>query len=185
VKNFRVFADKLLRIIDVMRKFPAFLFVFCAFTANAQTIDDILKVSYQDYDGTARFAAMGGAFGVLGGDIASIGVNPAGLAVFRKTHISFTSSMNHIFNNSNVGGIQSNDSRLRAGISSFGAVVNLKNLSRTKWNFGVTYLKKANFNRRTTIKNILNEKSMSIINSSFPQSPLRIQSFLTFIQIDI
>jgi hypothetical protein len=145
---------------DVMKKILAFSFVFCVFASNAQTIDDLLKVSYQDYEGTARFAAMGGAFGALGGDIAGISVNPAGLAVFRKMHVSFTSSMNHICNNSDVGGVQSGDSRLRAGISSFGAVFNVENESHIKWNFGITYLKKANFNRRTTVKNIFNEKSI-------------------------
>jgi hypothetical protein len=148
-----------------MKRFLAFLFVFCVFASNAQTINgalvnDVLRVSYQDYEGTARFAAMGGAFGALGGDISGIGVNPAGLAVFRKTHVSFTSSMNHIYNNSDVGGIQSGDSRLRAGISSFGAVFNVENQSRTKWNFGITYLKKANFNRSAIVKDIFNERSI-------------------------
>jgi hypothetical protein len=143
-----------------MKKFLTNLFVFCAFASTAQTIDDMLRVSYQDYEGTARFAAMGGAFGALGGDVSSVSVNPAGLGVFRKMHVSFTPSMNHIYNNSDVGGIKSDDSRLRAGISSFGAVFNMENQSRIKWNFGITYLKKANFNRRTTVKNIFNEKSI-------------------------
>jgi hypothetical protein len=144
-----------------MKRIFAFMFVSCVlFVSNAQTVDDMLKVSYQDYEGTARFAAMGGAFGALGGDISSAGVNPAGLAVFRKSHVSFTSSMNHIYDKSDVEGIQSSDSRLRAGISSFGAVFNIENQSRTKWNFGITYLKKANFNRRTIVKNILSENSI-------------------------
>jgi hypothetical protein len=160
IKNFYTFAAEIIKNCDVMKKILACMFVFCVFASNAQTIDDILRVSYQDYEGTARFAAMGGAFGALGGDVSSISVNPAGLAVFRKTHVSFTSSMNHIYNNSDVGGIQSNDSRLRAGISSFGAVFNVENQSNIKWNFGITYLKKANFNRRTTVKNIFNEKSI-------------------------
>jgi hypothetical protein len=148
------------KICDKMKNILAFVCVFCMFVSNAQTIDDILKASYQDYEGTARFAAMGGAFGALGGDISSIGVNPAGLAVFRKSHISFTSSLNHIYSNSDVAGIQTGDSRLRAGISSVGAVLNLDLESSFKWNFGITYLKKTNFNRRTSVKNVLNEKSI-------------------------
>jgi hypothetical protein len=144
----------------MMKKALVFLFVFGVFASNAQTIDDILKVSYQDYEGTARFAAMGGAFGALGGDISGIGVNPAGVAVFRKTHVSSTFSLNHIYNNSVVGGVQSADSYLRAGISSFGAVCVVENQNQTKWNFGLTYLKKNNFNRRTSVKRTLNEKSI-------------------------
>jgi hypothetical protein len=143
-----------------MKKVFVFLFILGMFVSNAQTIDDILKVSYQDYEGTARFAAMGGAFGALGGDISSIGVNPAGVAVFRKTHVSFTSSLNHIYDNSLAGGMQSADSRLRAGISSSGVVCVVENQSKTKWTFGLTYLKKTNFNRRTTVKETLNENSI-------------------------
>ncbi|MDR2287387.1 MAG: outer membrane protein transport protein [Prevotellaceae bacterium] len=122
--------------------------------------DDILKVSYQDYEGTARFAAMGGAFGALGGDISSIGVNPAGLAVFRKSHVSFTSSLNNIYNNSSVAGIQTDNSRIRAGISSLGAVIVVENQDMIKWNIGISYLKKTNFNRRTAVKSIFNDLSI-------------------------
>jgi hypothetical protein len=144
----------------MMKKFLAMLFVCCVLASNAQTIDDILKVSYQDYEGTARFAAMGGAFGALGGDISSIGVNPAGLAIFRKSHVSSTFSLNHVYNNSGVAGIQTGDSRTSVGISSLGAVIILENYDRIKWSVGITYLKKANFNRRIAHKGVLNEKSI-------------------------
>jgi hypothetical protein len=144
----------------IMNKVFAVLFLFCVFVSNAQTIDDILKVSYQDYEGTARFSAMGGAFGALGGDISSISVNPAGLAVFRKSHVSFTSSLSHIYNNSGLAGIQTDDARTRFGVSNLGLAIVFENQDRIKWNFGLTYLKKTNFNRRTAVKDVLNEKSI-------------------------
>jgi hypothetical protein len=150
----------LLKEFSAMKKILTCLFVCCVFVSNAQTFDDILKVSYQDYEGTARFAAMGGAFGALGGDISSIGVNPAGLAIFRKSHVSFTSSLNHIYNNSGVDGIQTVDSRTRAGISSFGAAIIVEDQERIKWNVGISYLKKTNFNRRTAVKGVFNELSI-------------------------
>ncbi|MDR2026647.1 MAG: hypothetical protein LBQ01_03695 [Prevotellaceae bacterium] len=143
-----------------MKKVLIFLLVFCLYRLDAQTIDDILRVSYQDYEGTARFAAMGGAFGALGGDISSISINPAGLAVFRKSHVSLTSSLNHIYNNSGYMGVKTGDSRLRAGISSVGAVFNIENQTPVKWNFGITYMKKNNFNRRTGVKNTVNDRSI-------------------------
>ncbi len=43
-----------------------------------------------DNNGTARYNAMGGAFGALGGDISGVDINPAGLAVFKKTQFSTT-----------------------------------------------------------------------------------------------
>ncbi|OSY87455.1 hypothetical protein WH52_11320 [Tenacibaculum holothuriorum] len=46
--------------------------------------------SQDNNNGTARFNAMSGAFGALGGDVSSIGINPAGGAVARKSKLSFT-----------------------------------------------------------------------------------------------
>lgn len=42
----------------------------------------------EDINGTARFNAMSGAFGALGGDLSAADGNPAGLAVFKKTQFS-------------------------------------------------------------------------------------------------
>ena len=58
----------------------------------AQDRTDALRWSQYFYDGTARFSAMGGAFGALGGDIASLSVNPAGIGVYRSAEFSFTPS---------------------------------------------------------------------------------------------
>jgi hypothetical protein len=44
--------------------------------------------SQNDNNGSARFTAMSGAFGALGGDISAINVNPAGLSVFKNSMFS-------------------------------------------------------------------------------------------------
>ena len=58
---------------------------------NAQVINynqaGVLFTS-EDINGTARFNAMSGAFGALGGDLSGADGNPAGLAVFKKTQFS-------------------------------------------------------------------------------------------------
>ena len=58
---------------------------------NAQVINynqaGVLFTS-EDINGTARFNAMSGAFGALGGDLSGADINPAGLAVFKKTQFS-------------------------------------------------------------------------------------------------
>jgi len=61
---------------------------------NAQVIsysDAAILFSGEDNNGTARFNAMSGAFGALGGDLSAGDINPAGLAVFNnsETSISF------------------------------------------------------------------------------------------------
>ena len=56
----------------------------------AQDRTDALRWSQHFYEGTARFLAMGGAFGALGGDVASLSVNPAGIGVYRSTEFSIS-----------------------------------------------------------------------------------------------
>ncbi|MEM0932976.1 MAG: outer membrane protein transport protein [Bacteroidota bacterium] len=63
----------------------------CTFV-SAQNINDVLRYSIEETQGTARFQAMGGAFGALGGDFSAIQVNPAGSAVFNFSEFSITGS---------------------------------------------------------------------------------------------
>ncbi|MDR0420062.1 MAG: hypothetical protein LBH30_01205, partial [Prevotellaceae bacterium] len=66
--------------------------VLSATKSFAQDRYDAVRWSQYFYDGTARFSAMGGAFGALGGDFASISVNPAGAGVYRSAEFSLTGS---------------------------------------------------------------------------------------------
>lgn len=56
----------------------------------AQTASDALLFSENIHTGTARTAAMGNAFTALGGDIGSIGINPAGSAVAKYSQVALT-----------------------------------------------------------------------------------------------
>ena len=51
---------------------------------SAQTVYDAAKITGKDLNGTARFVGMGGAMGALGGDISTIGTNPAGIGIYRS-----------------------------------------------------------------------------------------------------
>jgi long-subunit fatty acid transport protein len=53
-------------------------------TLNAQTLYDADRLMGSDLNGTARFVSMGGAMGALGGDISTIGTNPAGIGIYRS-----------------------------------------------------------------------------------------------------
>ena len=57
---------------------------------NAQNINDAVRYSTDNLQGTARFQAMGGAFGALGGDLSSLNINPAGSAVFNFSEFTIT-----------------------------------------------------------------------------------------------
>ena len=67
----------------------------------SQGISDALRYSKENLNGTARFQAMSGAFGALGGDFSAINVNPAGSAIFSNNQVGFTLSSFNIKNNSN------------------------------------------------------------------------------------
>ncbi len=71
-----------------------FIVALCfVYISNAQTLsyNDVgVLFTNEQINGTARYNAMSGAFGALGGDLSAIGINPAGAAVFLKSEGTFT-----------------------------------------------------------------------------------------------
>ncbi len=79
-----------------------------AFAAGAQTMYDGLTFSQNNYYGTARSIGMGNAMTAVGGDLGSIGINPAGSAVAGYSQFTITpnltmSSMNASYSAYPVG----------------------------------------------------------------------------------
>jgi len=69
--------------------------------------DAALLFSSEEDNGTARYNAMGGAFGALGGDFSATAINPAGTAVFKNSSFGITfglrnSTINTNFYNTSV-----------------------------------------------------------------------------------
>lgn len=56
----------------------------------AQDMSDALRYSEDNIQGTARYRALSGAFGALGGDMSAVSINPAGSAIFNSGHISLS-----------------------------------------------------------------------------------------------
>ena len=69
---------------------------------HAQSPHDLLKLSENEYGGTARTVAMGNAFTALGGDLGSAAINPAGSAVAKYSQFSITPGLS-IASNSSKG----------------------------------------------------------------------------------
>ena len=63
-------------------------------TATAQNEVDALRYSTQNLTGSARYSAMGGAFGSLGGEFSALSSNPAGIGMYQFTEFTFTPSFN-------------------------------------------------------------------------------------------
>ena len=80
--------------------------------------------SQNDNNGSARFTAMSGAFGALGGDISAINVNPAGLSVFKNSVFSGTFSSKSSTIIASFGDADFND---RQSLTTNNEAVNLSN----------------------------------------------------------
>ena len=74
--------------------------------SHSQEVSDAVRYSQDNLTGTARFRAMSGAFGAVGGDLSSLSVNPAGSAIFSNNQMSVTLSNQNIKNNSNYFGTE-------------------------------------------------------------------------------
>lgn len=100
--------------------------------------------------GTSRSMAMAGAFTSLGGDMASMGVNPAGLGMYRSNDISFTPLVG-VVNAENSAANWGENQQNRFAVGNLGAVLNLYESSSTglvSVSFGLGYNRIADLNYR-------------------------------------
>lgn len=89
---------------------------------QSQEVVDALRYSQDNITGTARFRAMSGAFGALGGDLSSLNVNPAGSAVFANNQLAFTFSNFDTKNNSDYFNTKTTEKESSFDINQAGAV---------------------------------------------------------------
>ena len=77
-----------------MKRFLTIAILFAAtITSYSQSLsyqDLAILFSQNDKNGSARFTAMSGAFGALGGDVSTMNINPAGIGVFNNSSFSGT-----------------------------------------------------------------------------------------------
>ncbi len=105
-----------------MKKLFLFICTLSLSFLNAQDITDALRYSQQNIMGTARFRAMSGAFGALGGDLSALQINPAGSAVFLKSNGSVTLSTSRIDNDASYFDGFFNNSDMNLNFNQLGAV---------------------------------------------------------------
>lgn len=96
-------------------------------TLNAQDINDALRYSNGEIIGSARYRALSGAFGALGGDLSAISVNPAGSAVFTSSFASVSLSSKNIDNETFYFGGRNASSDSNISLNQGGGVFVFKN----------------------------------------------------------
>ena len=117
--------------------------------SQAQNINDGLRYSLEDNIGTARFTALSGAMGALGGDVSAMRVNPAGGAVFVTGNVTLTASLSDIENKASYFNNTENSFSNKLNLSQAGGVFVFNNpneeSSFKKFTIGFNYDTSKNF----------------------------------------
>ena len=121
---------------------------------QAQNITDALRFSQENINGTARFSAMSGAFGALGGDLSAMNINPAGSAVFLNNQAGGTISNFSNTNNSSYFGTDKKTKENSFALNQAGGIFVFEDYSEKsdwkKFAIGLNYENTNNFDNTFT-----------------------------------
>jgi len=135
----------------------ATLFVlFCAislpnFSQSLGYEDLAILFSKDNNTGTARYNAMSGAFGALGGDVSAVKINPASGAILNNSLFSASLNSKATEINANYYGNSTNTQEDYFNFSQAGAVFVYSNYSNNNWSkfaFSFNYSMKSNYDTR-------------------------------------
>ncbi|TDQ22836.1 OmpP1/FadL family transporter [Tenacibaculum caenipelagi] len=119
------------------------MIVASTYTAFSQSLgyNDLgILFSKDDNYGTARFEAMSGAFGALGGDISSFGINPAGSAVALKSTFGVTLGNRNTEYSARYYGNTTNTEDDFFNITQAGGILSFESTYNTDWTrFALTF----------------------------------------------
>ncbi|MEM7187246.1 MAG: outer membrane protein transport protein [Bacteroidota bacterium] len=122
---------------------------------TAQNINDGLRYSTDLTTGTARFGAMSGAFGALGGDLSAIAINPAGSAIFLDNSASFTGSLDAVDSSTRYFNGTGQNTETDVNINQAGGVFLFDLNPESKWkkiSLGVNYNQTSNLDNEVFIQ---------------------------------
>ena len=115
----------------------------------AQDVSDALRYSMDEIQGTARFRAMSGAFGALGGDMSGVNINPAGSAIFNESHASISLGLFNKENNISYFNGLNSSSNSNVDLNQLGAAFVFRNTDInspwTKFSLSIAYDRSADF----------------------------------------
>lgn len=113
--------------------------------------------------GTARYQAMGGAFGAVGGDFTAASQNPAGLGLYRGSEFSITPTFSITNSSASYLGNTTNDNVNNFSIGNLGLVNSYKtgrNAGLVSATFAFGYNALNNFHTTTTMQGVNNNSSL-------------------------
>ncbi|MBR1576240.1 MAG: outer membrane protein transport protein [Bacteroidales bacterium] len=146
------------------------IFCLAAFSAGAQTMYDAINYADNNYYGTARSAALGNAVTAVGGDLGTIGINPAGAAVAGFSQFTLTPGLSISSTQSSYAPIAygavsgtTPESQTRFIMPNFGFIMNMdtgRKYGIKNFTFGMTLNTTNVFNERMSVGGTNNDTSM-------------------------
>ncbi len=138
--------------------------------AQAQSADDALRFSLDNTTaGSARFMALSGAMGAVGGDISSMFHNPAGMGLYKSSEYLIAPRFMYNSSKSFYMNMQSKSTSNRMNFGVLGFVTNMPVIDRlnegAKWEgvqFGFAINRTANYNANYYIEG--NSAGSSMVN---------------------
>lgn len=131
--------------------------LFLSLQAGAQNLADALRYSSTRIEGTARSGGMGNAFGALGGDFTSVGINPAALGIYRSGELALSPYFG--VNQVESRYLQSllSDNKYKMAFSNLSYVATLKSGAKSETglvsvNIGVGYNRLADFSSNILVE---------------------------------
>lgn len=115
--------------------------------AQNQNFYDASIASTSEVNGTARFVAVGGAMGALGGDASTVSYNPAGIGVYRSSELTISGNIH--WTNTSMGGETPGNyiSANLANVAYIGTWLNPKEKGLISLNFGISFNRLKSFSR--------------------------------------
>jgi len=143
-----------------------FLATVVPILAINQNAVDALRYSQLQIGGSARFMAMGGAFGALGADFTVASTNPGGLGLYKSSDFTFTPSVHTGKATSLYNGFTGEDSRTNFALGNAGYVYTARLSSRSSasgfrhFQFAMGINRLNDINRRINIQGENTENSL-------------------------
>lgn len=127
---------------------------------SAQSLYDAARFMGNDLNGTARFVGMGGAMGALGGDISTMGTNPAGIGIYRSSDVMTSFGFSNIGMKSNMNGSKNEQDKLFGSFDNIGFVISSRIGNETPLrfvNFGFNYRKVKSFDKNMVMNGLIED----------------------------
>lgn len=114
---------------------------------QAQETYEAAELATEDLNGTARYVGMGGAMEALGAEISTMGTNPAGIGLFRRSWIGVSAGATIQKGDSYSNSVYPDNGKTNADLNQAGVVFSMQTNENSFLNFGFNFQKSRNFNQ--------------------------------------